>query len=239
MTSESSLALTIDVDWAPDAVLADTISLIDGAGLSATIFATHATTVLDGLDPNRFEVALHPNLNPALAGAEDFRAPIDRIRQLWPSACGVRSHSLVQGGPIWEYFVQCGLWWESNLLLPFAADPFRDCSGMVRVPFGWSDYCTLWSGNPFDMPRISGATEGTGVFAFHPIHIYLNSEERTRYDKARPHYKDPEVLEALRHRGPAPGARDALLALMAMARAAQRPSVTLSSLALSADGLAV
>lgn len=239
MSQRATLAITIDVDWAPDAVLADTIALIDDAGMSATLFATHATTVLDGLDPERFEIALHPNLNPALTGTEDYRAPIDRVRQLWPAARGIRSHSLVQGGPIWDYFAECGLEWESNLMLPFAAAPFRDFNGMVRVPFGWSDAWTLWSGTPFSLPVIPDAPSGSGVFAFHPIHVFLNSETRSRYDSARAHYHDAEALTPLRHCGPTPGARDALLALMSAAQAATTPSLTLSSLTRAADALVI
>lgn len=212
------LAITIDVDWAADAVLADTIELVEAHGLRATVFVTHETPVLSGLDPDKFEIALHPNLNRALLGEEDFRAPIDRLREQFPMARGIRSHSLVQGGPIWEYYGQCGFLWESNLHVPYHAPAYVDYNGVVRIPFGWSDAWAMLAGTPIDTPRIPGAPDGCGIYAFHPIHLYLNSESWCRYDEARAVYHDASELLARRNAGPLTGARDALVALAALAR---------------------
>ena len=40
------IALAFDIDWAPDAVLADTLELVAEVGVPVTLFATHATPPL-------------------------------------------------------------------------------------------------------------------------------------------------------------------------------------------------
>jgi len=62
--------ITIDIDWVPDKVLEYTLELLSKAGVPCTIFATHATGLLNGLDRNQFEIGIHPNFNPLLNGSK-------------------------------------------------------------------------------------------------------------------------------------------------------------------------
>ena len=64
-----SIFLTLDIDWAHDEVLNDTIDLLESSGIKATWFATHDTKVLERLRVNQnFEIGIHPNFNPLLDG---------------------------------------------------------------------------------------------------------------------------------------------------------------------------
>ena len=42
---------------------------------------------------------------------------------------------------------------------------------------------------------------GIKVFDFHPIHIFLNTEDISRYEKTREWHRDPQKLKAYRFDG--------------------------------------
>lgn len=215
--------LTIDIDWANDTVLADSIDLIEAAGVKATWFVTHDTPLVERLRENPlFELGIHPNFNFLLNGdprngatAEEV---VDRLLALVPEARSVRSHALVQGTPLVNLFVRKGLTHESNHLIPEQAQivlrPWP-WFGLIKAPYFWEDgvYCRHESNSSFaDLL----ARPGLRIFDFHPIHIYLNSECVDRYERARPHFSDADRLLELRH-GEV-GARTILADLLKSAR---------------------
>jgi len=54
--------ITMDLDWACDDVLNDTIDLVERYDVAVTWFVTHDTPVLERLRENpKFELGLHPN----------------------------------------------------------------------------------------------------------------------------------------------------------------------------------
>src|SRR6185503_18972643 len=100
--AENIVAVTIDVEWAHDDVLADVRGLLDDHGVRATFFCTHA-----GIEVPRHERALHPNFrrtgNSILSSAPPeelgddrvfYQFVVDATRRFCPEAVGVRTHSL-------------------------------------------------------------------------------------------------------------------------------------------------
>ena len=61
--------LTIDIDWAPDFVILDTVELLLKYNVVATILVTHDSPLLQDLRSHKnFEFGIHPNFNPLLNG---------------------------------------------------------------------------------------------------------------------------------------------------------------------------
>ena len=68
--------LTLDLDWACDGVLEDTIDLVEGEDVSATWFVTHDTPLLERIRSNpRFELGIHPNFNGLLGLGQGATPP--------------------------------------------------------------------------------------------------------------------------------------------------------------------
>ena len=224
-TWEEKLFLTFDLDWAADAVIADTLDLIEPLGIEATWFVTHDTPVLERLRGNPlFELGIHPNFNFLLAGdprnganAEDV---LDRLLAIVPEAKSVRSHSLVQGGRLLQLFRAKGLTHESNAFIPeqsgILLKPWVDWFGMIKVPYFWEDdfCCEAETNTPVeDLVR----RPGVRGFDFHPIHVFLNTEDLDRYERARGVFNDPSALAE--HRGDDPeGTRSILQRLVETCR---------------------
>ena len=213
--------LTLDIDWACDEVLLDSIELIEQAGVRATFFATHATPLLTRIADNPlFELGLHPNFNELLRGTPDAGGMsatevVNRLASIIPGTRSFRSHSLSWGDVISQAIRSAGITTVSNHLIPeqsgIVLKPYADWYGLVHAPYFYQDSaCFYFSDNT----PIEGLArrEGLKVFDFHPMHIYLNSERLERYEGLRELVRRPDVLLENRYEGE--GARNSLLRLM-------------------------
>jgi hypothetical protein len=200
---ESIVSLSFDVDWAHEEILADTVAILDRYGAKATFFVTHDSPTLRGLDRDRYELGIHPNFNPLLVGAggTDYRRTIDAMLELYPEAKGLRSHSVTTNGAILVHAAERGIRYESNVYVPRQLLPFRDYDNLVKISMYWADYREMLVAPEFDAERVAIAREVPGIFAFHPIHVFLNSEAVTRYTGVKDRLQDPPFLAERRNDG--------------------------------------
>lgn len=198
----SRLYLTLDVDWACDAVIDNCADIFIAHKVPATWFITHDSPVLERLrEVEYFELGIHPNFNFLLNG--DFRngrcaeEVVDRLLAVVPEATSVRSHSMTQSSVLIDLFSRKGLTHESNHFIPEQAGlelkPWRHWVDIVKVPYFWEDdvYCLSPENTPISELVYR---QGLKVFDFHPIHVFLNSESMQRYDACRGFLMDPEAL---------------------------------------------
>jgi len=218
-----NFVLTFDLDWCHEEVLLDTISLLAEYKAEAVLFVTNPLPALEALGKNdQFELGIHPNFNALLSGGRDpngdlsAEKEVDRLLAIVPDAKSVRSHSLCTSTRLTELFRSKGLTHESNFRLPSSpacpVAPFRHQSGMIMCPFSWSDYTDAHT----------AATEACArlpyfMCAFHPIHVFLNTESLARYEAARDFQQDPARLRKYRYEGL--GVRNRLTELLALAAA--------------------
>ncbi len=231
------ICFTCDLDWASDAVLADTLQLFSDVGIPCTLFATHATPLLR--NPGfSVEVALHPNFNPLLEGTGDTTAcaVVQSLQAHYPEALGVRSHSLTSSSRLSGMFREQGMVYEANTFLPYATGlhPVPLWNGLLRIPFNWEDDVHALFGRPFDQVGLD-LSKGLNILNFHPIHIFLNTESILRYEAARPCLSNPSDLLAMRNRTGTPGVRDLLLTLLGEVQAQGHQTLRLIDLAQCPD----
>jgi hypothetical protein len=214
--------LSIDIDWAHDDVLADTIDLVEEYRVPVTWFVTHDTPLLARLRSRPdFELGIHPNFNFLLSGdgraGRDAAEVLDRLMAIVPEAKSVRSHSTTQNSGLFDLFTRRGLTHECNAYIPvqagMALKPWRLWSDLTRVPYSWEDdvACLYGPNDAWPMSRLVGL-EGIKVFNFHPIHIFLNTEHLDRYEATRLFHRDSAKLRDLRF--PGAGTRTALTELL-------------------------
>lgn len=215
--------LTIDIDWADDSVLADTIDLVEGSGAAATWFVTHETSLLARLRENpAFELGIHPNFNhlltgePAAGNAHSAEEVLGRLRQLVPEAAGMRSHSLTQSSRLLDLAQQLGLAYDANMFVPAHAGielrPWRHWNGMLRLPTLWADDVHVVEGRDVSMADLR-QRPGLKILAFHPVHVLLNTDTEARYAAAKAAGRTAEAMAP--HRNPGRGVRTLLMELLA------------------------
>ena len=206
-TWQDKLFLTFDIDWAHDQVIEDAISLVEAAGIRATWFITHQTQMIERLmgNPN-FELGIHPNFNNLLNGdasvGRSASEIIDALLDIVPNARSVRSHSLTQSERLLDLFAEKGLCHVSNTFVPANSQslisPWGLWSGITIVPHFWQDNVAMRMTISGDLSQL-GSRESLRVFDFHPIHVYLNTEDLSRYDQARDNFQKPRELLKLRN----------------------------------------
>ena len=89
------IAVTLDVDWAPDPIVEDVVALLDAHDISATVFCTNYTKDKSGKSSNlrrrlhaRHELGLHPDFQHTTNYAAEWAG----LLSLYPGVRGWRSH---------------------------------------------------------------------------------------------------------------------------------------------------
>lgn len=191
---QNKIFITSDIDWASDEVLESTISLIEQFNAKCTFFATHETNLLENLS-NSFEIGLHPNFNFLMNGdfryGNNYKEVINFYKLMFPEAISFRSHSLTQNGGILDYFDYLKFNFEVNTFIPYQHKnlliPYKSyLENLIRVPYIWEDDTACLYNFKYDVNGIFNY-QGIKVLDFHPIHIFLNTENLERYNSARPY----------------------------------------------------
>ena len=228
------ILFTCDIDWAPEEVIDDTLSLFNEYGVKCTVFATGKSSVLKNCDRFLFEIGIHPNFNSLLEGDLSRNATmiISDLKELYPEAKGIRSHSLVNGSYFFNKFVQLGFAYEANTILPYMEinPPWKDWYGLWHISFNWEDDVHFAYNKEYEDLEIPISSNNLTIFNFHPVHIYLNTENEKRYLSAKQFYKEPKKLIELRNKSEINGARDALLSLLQTVKNNKMETKTLSEL---------
>ena len=214
------LAFSSDVDWAPEEVIQFTIDLFNRYGIKCTFFATHKSDVLLKNEGERFEIGLHPNFNNLLNGSAGHGTALSIVKDLqeiYPMARGIRSHSVTQSSVLLDIFVSQGFTYDSNIFLPYQTNikPFRLWNDLIRVPYNWEDDVHWEYGRTFEaQPFFPSILENHyWIFDFHPIHVFLNTDQRQTYLEAKQYYHFADQLRPFINTR-RPGTRDFLIQLL-------------------------
>lgn len=214
---EKLIAFTVDIDWAPEPVIEDTLNIFEKFKTPCTLFATHESAVLQNVDRTQFEIGVHPNFNHLIDGkGGSAEQVIDSLLDIYPEAKGVRSHSMLQSSRVLSCFANKKFVYEANHFLPYWKNiyPFRLWNGLIRIPYNWEDDIHWSYGRNFQDCGLDLNENGLFVFDFHPIHVFLNTESEERYRRAYSSYHSFSDLKEYRNLGPVPGTRDLLISLL-------------------------
>jgi len=211
-----SLIFTSDIDWAPEEVIKDMLSLFECFNVKCTLFVTHDSEVIKNCNRNLFEIAIHPNFNKKLFENDNKSVYeiINDLLEIYPEAKGVRSHSLTSNTKLLDAFKQCGLQYESNQFLPYnkSIEINKLWNNLYRIPYNWEDDIHFMFNKSFYNDGFD-EFKGLRIYDFHPIHVYLNTDCEKTYLKAKPYYQN--ITELINNKNNSViGARNLLLKLL-------------------------
>ena len=215
------IGFTADIDWAPEEVIAETISIFEKYSAKCTLFSTHHSDVLTSCNKKLFEIAVHPDFNPVFEGktSKTVFDILDEILDIHPNAKGLRTHHLIESIDLLDKYAAKKLTYESSMMLPYMTNlrPFTLWNGLIRIPFNWEDDVHWSYGYAFDTFEFESTDDELNVFNFHPIHVYLNTENKFRYYEAKKHFSNPAKLKELRNKE-IKGTRDFLIMMLEKCR---------------------
>lgn len=230
---KKNIFMTFDMDWASDEVLRDFYDLIVELDICGTLNVTHDTKLLDffrkdgTLGGGRLELGIHPNYNRLLVGDDsdqNYLNVLKNIKEIEPGAITIRSHALTSSSIIVSRYKDFGIRYDLNTLIPaykgLCIKPYTapaDESVLV-LPFIFEDDIYL-SQEEQQAPAffLSDEFEAPRIFNFHPIHLFLNTDQISTYEHARPYFGDSIMLKTCINKEHF-GIRDFLLKLVFVAR---------------------
>lgn len=193
--SEPQVAITLDVDWAPDFAIDLAAAALVQANVRATWFITHDSPAVRRLrdHPALFELGWHPNFFPGSTHGVTEQEVLAHCQQLVPEARVVRTHGLLQSTRLLDLMRgTTGIRADASLLLRGHAHlavhalPLPS-GGLLRVPFWWEDDIEMHTARPLWTLGASFADglPGLRVLNFHPIHIALDSTSVAAYERLK------------------------------------------------------
>lgn len=187
----AGVAITLDIDWAPDCVIDDVALRLIAAGVRATWFVTHASPAVDRLrmHPALFELGIHPNFLANSTQGSTPRDVLSHCMDIVPTALSMRTHCLIQSTPLLIDVVQATpIRTDVSLYLPGHADLHATSlplpgGTLTRLPFWWEDDYEMFHAQPdWNVAARVSDSRGLRILNFHPIHVVLNSPSMTRYE---------------------------------------------------------
>jgi len=185
-----NIAITLDVDWAPDFIIDQVAFTLIEHSVKATWFITHKSPAIKRLAqyPELFELGIHPNFSEGSTQGSEPKAIMDHCFELVPDAESMRTHDLVQSTSLLKLVMtRYPIKVDVSIFLPyqFSASPFvyrswEKC--LLRIPYAWEDDHEMEQEHPvWSAEHLLGSAEPLYVLNFHPIHIYLNSRNMNPY----------------------------------------------------------
>lgn len=199
---ENKVFLSFDLDWCHDEVLETLLDFLDLMDIQTTFFITHETDLLKRMrEDEKIELGIHPNFNPLLNGSNEYGNNLNEVtsfyKEIIPEAVSVRSHSLTQGGLFIKAFEDNGIRFECNSLInPNGGiiKPYKFSEKLIKVPHIFEDDVRGWYDDCFNLIKYL-TYPGLRVLDFHPIHLFLNTEDMSRYYEAREFLDNPSALK--------------------------------------------
>jgi hypothetical protein len=175
-----TIIVTIDIDFAPDFMIADTIELLERWSCAASIFVTHGGHYIQEIERNNlFEVGLHPNL---MAGStqpgESNGKKIEELKNIVKGPISNKFHVLGYSYRDLTLLGQLGIEFDCSMCYyetPFMLPTYHQDIDLVLAPYWWEDGLTLSMGRPLTLNKTALQEPGLKILTFHPLDLYMNT----------------------------------------------------------------
>ncbi len=194
----TTLALTLDVDWAPDFAIREVMDVLLQHRVRATWFITHRSPMLAELQKHAslFEIGIHPNFLPGSSHGKTPQQVLRHCLKLVPQATSMRAHALVQSTPILqEVLAHTPIRRDASIFMQNAKNiqPFQWTlrgRSLWRIPYYWEDDIEMAQTHPrWNLNPLRQKSLGLEIFNFHPLHIVLNSHSMKAYERLKKQQK--------------------------------------------------
>lgn len=189
--NKNAYLLTFDVDWAPDCILYPIAERLIENQIKSTWFITHRSPFLEFLRSHQdwFELGIHPNFMANSTQGRDLESVMKHCLSIVPEARSIRTHGTYFSGQFLSYIatqtsiqLDSSTFWPGGQVLSPVVHEVNN-TRITRLPVYWIDDYLLHQQKPDWANSTPSTIEGVYVYAFHPIHIFLNSNSLKEYDK--------------------------------------------------------
>lgn len=174
----SELIITIDLDWACEAAIEQTLDFFYKQGIKPTIFSTHNSGVIESVI-NDLEVGLHPYFAQNSSHGSTITEVVNHVMDLPHNIPAFRCHRFANCNLSNRAMADAGMKISSNVCTDLEIIPsFKNRFGLVEFPIFIEDGGYLWRNHPLE---ISGdlknkiKNENAKTILIHPMHFAINT----------------------------------------------------------------
>ena len=186
-----TIALSFDMDWAPEYMIQNVINIINHYNVNSTFFVTNKSEKITETFESQIEVASHLYVSPNSSQGDKLGVVLDKFRSWYPNKVieGNRFHLLNQSYRDLVCMGRNGYSYDISALrfnTPYILPAFHKDLHMTLLSYFWEDGICENSDIPLSLSEINIDSPGIKVFNFHPMNIYINghnSQARTNFLK--------------------------------------------------------
>jgi hypothetical protein len=174
----SNLVVTVDLDWACEAAIEETLDFLKNQNISPTIFITHRSPSVEA-SMNEIKVGLHPYFGSDSSHGSTIAEVVNHVMDLPHNLPAFRCHRFSICNSSRQAMSEAGMLLSSNVCTDLEiVPPFKDRFGLLEVPIFLEDGGYLWRQHLLEINQhlletISG--KGIKVITIHPMHFALNT----------------------------------------------------------------
>lgn len=172
------LVVTIDLDWAPELAIIETLDILQGQGITPTVFATHRSPCIEDC-MNDIEVGLHPFFHPESSHGGTIDEVVETVLSIPHNIPAFRCHRFGSCNESKKALVAAGMKFSSNTCTDMDyVPPFRDRFGLTEIPIFLEDGGFLWNKRPLSIgPSLRNSLNSSlpHVILIHPMHFAINT----------------------------------------------------------------
>jgi hypothetical protein len=174
----NSLIVTVDLDWAPEVAIEETLDFLKGMNISPTIFSTHRSAIVED-NLNKLEVGLHPYFGKDSSHGASITDVVKHVMDLPHNLPAFRCHRFAVCNESKQAMLEAGMLLSSNICTDLEiVPPFRDRFGLIEAPIFLEDGSYLWREHPLEITEeLRNVIIGPGikVILIHPMHFAVNT----------------------------------------------------------------
>jgi Polysaccharide deacetylase len=172
----NELVVTVDIDWACEPAVEETLDYLLEQGVAPTVFSTHASQrVKQAL--GEMEVGLHPFFDPTSSHGNTIPETVAHVMGLPHNLKAFRCHRFAICNTSRQAMVEAGMLLSSNVCTDLeVVSPFRDRFGLLEVPVFLEDGGYLWRRHPLELSDAL-LVPGKKVILIHPMHFAINTPD--------------------------------------------------------------
>ncbi len=174
----SKLVVTVDLDWAPEPAIEETIEFLLQNSIHPTVFITHRSKYIE-TKVSQLEVGLHPYFSPDSSHGRTIDEVVQHITSLPYNFPGYRCHRFATCNLSAQAMKNAGMKISSNVCTDLEyIRPFKNRYGLTEIPIFLEDGGYLWRQHPLKIISTFKElflSDGAKVILVHPMHFAINT----------------------------------------------------------------
>lgn len=174
----NKLLVTIDIDWACESAIEETLGYLKDLKIKPTVFTTHNSKAIEQV-LGTIEVGLHPNFTPGSSHGQTIDEVVRYVTDLPHNMAAFRCHRFFTCNTSKQALLEAGMRISSNTCTDLEILPtFKDRFNMLEIPVFLEDGGYLWRKHPLVLDQTLQdklSMDGYKVILIHPMHFSLNT----------------------------------------------------------------